>query len=495
MRDSRLNYILVGGFVLAMVAALVVSIALLNGRTGSSDEYFTSFTDTTGLKFGSKVFYMGYAVGQVEEIKPVLKDGRVRFEVSMSISRDFSNWQVPADSIAQIKASGLLAAITIDIRAGQSPKSLKPGDWIQGEEKTDVLNAVAKTADTVKRITVTSLKPLIENLSRFSGHLADRGPEIIDNFLRTSTQIRKASERLSLVLTEQNSGKVGTVLDRVLQASEELAQLTQRANSRFDALISPELIRKVHETVGNVRGASTDLQGFSHSARLGIERALSPENLQRVDNALANLEQASANIRTLAGPGQVKSVQATVSKLDAAAGELKALAKDSRRQLSTLLGSRTAQRVDTTLDNISAASRSIARLSADMKQRVAGILTPDVAARIRRALENFGAAAAGIARLTTGLESSRGQLDDLLTRLNNTARENRAPLRDAVRSLSYSLGIVAEHIDAVSQNLEGTSRNMAEFSRLIKQNPGLLLRSPTPPKDGSITTTGADQGG
>jgi len=206
MRDSRLNYILVGGFVLAMVAALILSIAILNGRAGSADEYFTRFMDTTGLKFGSKVFYMGYPVGQVEAIKPVLKDGRLRFEVSMSISRDFAGWRVPVDSVAQVKASGLLAAITIDIRAGNSDQGLKPGDWIRGAEKTDVLDAVAKTAAVVKQITVTSLKPLIENLSRLSGDLADRGPEIVDNFLDTSTEIRKVSERLTRILTPENTG-------------------------------------------------------------------------------------------------------------------------------------------------------------------------------------------------------------------------------------------------------------------------------------------------
>jgi phospholipid/cholesterol/gamma-HCH transport system substrate-binding protein len=43
--------------------------------------------------------------------------------------------------------------------------------------------------------------------------------------------------------------------------------------------------------------------------------------------------------------------------------------------------------------------------------------------------------------------------------------------------------VVAQHIDAVAQNLEGTSRNMAEFSRRLKANPGLLLRGGRPETD------------
>ena len=60
MKSSRVNYIIVGSFTLAMVTGIVVSVMLLTGRTGATDDYFTTYEDATGLKFGSKVFYMGY---------------------------------------------------------------------------------------------------------------------------------------------------------------------------------------------------------------------------------------------------------------------------------------------------------------------------------------------------------------------------------------------------------------------------------------------------
>ncbi len=39
MRDERRNYLVVGAFVLAMFAALLVWIAVLSGRTGVTDSY------------------------------------------------------------------------------------------------------------------------------------------------------------------------------------------------------------------------------------------------------------------------------------------------------------------------------------------------------------------------------------------------------------------------------------------------------------------------
>ena len=39
MNNNKVNYVIVGGFVLAMLAGLIVSLALLTGRTGATDGY------------------------------------------------------------------------------------------------------------------------------------------------------------------------------------------------------------------------------------------------------------------------------------------------------------------------------------------------------------------------------------------------------------------------------------------------------------------------
>ena len=52
----------------------------------------------------------------------------------------------------------------------------------------------------------------------------------------------------------------------------------------------------------------------------------------------------------------------------------------------------------------------------------------------------------------------------------------------SVVDLRYTLSTVAQRIDAMTYNMEGASRNMYEFSRQIRLNPGLLLGG-TPPTD------------
>jgi phospholipid/cholesterol/gamma-HCH transport system substrate-binding protein len=53
--------------------------------------------------------------------------------------------------------------------------------------------------------------------------------------------------------------------------------------------------------------------------------------------------------------------------------------------------------------------------------------------------------------------------------------------------LEYILRAVSQNIDAITNNLEGTTRNMNEFSRLIRQNPGLLISGGSPAPDKGLT--------
>ncbi len=49
MKSDRVNYIIVGGFVILMLTGIVISVAMLAGRTGTADTYYTSYEDVTGL--------------------------------------------------------------------------------------------------------------------------------------------------------------------------------------------------------------------------------------------------------------------------------------------------------------------------------------------------------------------------------------------------------------------------------------------------------------
>ena len=89
-----------------MLIGFIVAIALLSGRAGEKDTYYTSYGDVSELKYGTKVLYMGYPVGQVEEIEPNWQaQTGVQFDLAMAIATEWRG-QIPSDSIAEIKAAG-----------------------------------------------------------------------------------------------------------------------------------------------------------------------------------------------------------------------------------------------------------------------------------------------------------------------------------------------------------------------------------------------------
>jgi phospholipid/cholesterol/gamma-HCH transport system substrate-binding protein len=287
MQSGRINYLLVGTFVLLMLGGLVVSVALLTGRTSESDDYYTVLDDSSGLKPGSHVLYMGYRVGQVAQISPKVIDDKLRFELRLSITNAFRDWQAPVDSEARVKAAGLLAAVVIDIRAGTSNQSLAPGDRIDGVEPSDVFDAVSDVADTIRRLTEAQVQPLVTTLNRtvqvlgeaieqdgapllgdlhqLTDQFAERSPAILDNLSATSTSIRGASDAVQDVL-DDNVEKVDAFVDNMVATSENAAALS--GDLRQTRLLLDRLLTDLDLAVVDNR---TDLRQAVRDLRFSLE--------------------------------------------------------------------------------------------------------------------------------------------------------------------------------------------------------------------------------
>jgi phospholipid/cholesterol/gamma-HCH transport system substrate-binding protein len=108
--------------------------------------------------------------------------------------------------------------------------------------------------------------------------------------------------------------------------------------------------------------------------------------------------------------------------------------------------------------------------------RIDGFLSGENARRIEHILENLDSASSSFAAVSGGLEQTRLQIDELLESVNALVEENRRPVGQAVVDLHESLESVSRHIEAIAHHLEVTTRNMNEFSRQIRENPGVIIR-------------------
>ncbi len=116
----------------------------------------------------------------------------------------------------------------------------------------------------------------------------------------------------------------------------------------------------------------------------------------------------------------------------------------------------------------------------ELAARVEEILSEENTRAVGRILANVDAAGASLAEVARELDGTAQRLGGLLARVEEMVAENREEVGRAVRDLRFSLETVASHVESINQNLEGASRNMNEFARAIRSNPGLLLNGRAP---------------
>ncbi len=130
------------------------------------------------------------------------------------------------------------------------------------------------------------------------------------------------------------------------------------------------------------------------------------------------------------------------------------------------------------------ATQVLARLDANAQslQRILGAPNEQ---RITRFLTHVDEAAVNLKRLIAGLESTRGELDRTLKRLDRLADHNAGDLSQAAHSARVALDkmattatIINEDIETVMYNVAGSARQLHELARALRANPTRILRAP-----------------
>jgi phospholipid/cholesterol/gamma-HCH transport system substrate-binding protein len=292
MTSAKVNLTLVGAFVLAGAASLVIALALLAGRSGPTDRYYTFYSNVAGLKYGSQVLYEGYPVGQVEQIDPVQEKGRLLFRVHLSVTR---GWQIPEDSIARSEATGLLAPQTVAIAAGRSAKMLAPGGIITPGATNGLMSSVNSIATDVDQLTERALVPLVENLNQQVSVLG----AIIDDDVRPL--VHNTNKLMASAATQMPQ-----ILENANAASANLARISDRVGGFLDGERVQQLERmtaSADQAVSNFKASSDEVREATRQGAPDVvaslrELRLSVESLSRRSEAISqNLETSTRNLQ------------------------------------------------------------------------------------------------------------------------------------------------------------------------------------------------------
>jgi len=314
VRSNKINYLLVGTFVLAMVAGLIVALSVLTGRTGATDAYHAYYSNVTGVKFGTQVVYEGYPIGQVETVTPEPSKGGMRFRVDFEITE---GWKIPKDSKVAIAAPGLLAAVTLSIAAGASPDALAPGAEVSAVEGGDLFAVVSGVAEKLGGLSDNSIEPLLASVQR----AVNNANKLLDNH--------------------------GEAL------AGDLKQMINEAS-----LLVADVSRRIPVVIDNMELIASDVKSFSGE----LKAAATPANRRLVEETVANLNGATKDARAAMANGDKLMTTLTdmVGKND---GDLRRSIKDARYVVESV-----ARRIDAINENLEGMSRNMLEFSRQIRQ-------------------------------------------------------------------------------------------------------------------------------
>lgn len=314
MRNHFLNYTAVGIFVAAMIAALVVSLSMLAGRTGPTDSYSVVLDDVTDVKYGTIVRFAGYPIGQVEKISPEYNEGRYRFRLHIAVKE---GWKFPQDSVARIAASSFLAGKTLEINGGLASATIAPGGEIAGGTAADMFSLMAQVAAEIGDLSKSSLKPLV--------------------------------------------AKIGDIIDRIGNTTEvNLKELMGSLNA-----IAHEVNAKTPTIVGNVETFSSQI----NVEMAKVDQLLSEKNIGAVNNSLGHIENATANAEVASK--DLRQIGAQISKV---ADQISALVADNRKGVDKSVADleytlrAVAQNIDSITHNLDGTTRNMNEFSRLIRQ-------------------------------------------------------------------------------------------------------------------------------
>lgn len=250
---------------------------------------------------------------------------------------------------------------------------------------------------------------------------------------------------------------------------DEVEPVKEKGGTEFKLTLS--VIRDWQIPTDSV--AAVVKSGLLSSVAIDIEEGkstqpLQPESVLEGEEAadlFAAMSDVAADIRDLSRNSIRPLLDNLNKQVDVVVADLRSLANDDLKPLL----SKDAKKLLKNLNNSA--------------ERLTAILSDDNMGHVNQILVNLEHSSGNLTNLIQNVEQTRTTLDNILVNLDRLVEDNDEELESTLKDLKKSMYTVSQHIDAVVNDLEGSSRNMYEFTRQIRDNPGVLLRGTSHPDE------------
>ena len=281
LMETRSNNVLVGGVVLALLAATVGFLIWIMNFSGGDAQRFDIFfkTSVDGLAKGSAVTFSGVPSGKVEDIK-LMPDSPEFVRVRITVDSDTPILQGTTATIAGVGFTGV-SQINLDGAVKGAPPIADPGPFgvpviptkpgALGELLSSAPQLLERLTTLTERLTDTlspanqqSIQGILANVNRLSGALADRGPEISATLAETRIAVQQAGA-----------------------AAEQIGKLAGTTNDLLDRDGRP-LMANLNKAVASAQRSMETLDAAVQEARPGL-KGLSTQTLPEINQLVRDL--------------------------------------------------------------------------------------------------------------------------------------------------------------------------------------------------------------
>lgn len=304
--QSKVNYTLVGLFVIALGAALlsVVFWLTLGGESKTYNRYRVYFQESVaGLNLKATVRYRGVQVGQVESIRldPNHPD---QVDVVLDIER---GTPIRRDTIATLSTRGLTGVASVELSGGGQalPLEKEPGQDLPviqagpslvarlDDAFNNILTNINDMSNRLARLlgddNQTALAQTLQHLSVITGAVADRADSIRQTLAHVETLTGTLAGRAE---------RLGKALDKVAGELEKTEGLSTQVKATLSEIRTvAHAVRKSADSFNQTSLAFVGLAGDSQREL----RRLSQNTVPELDTLLVQANELMATLQRLAG--------------------------------------------------------------------------------------------------------------------------------------------------------------------------------------------------
>jgi phospholipid/cholesterol/gamma-HCH transport system substrate-binding protein len=228
--ETRANYVLIGTFTLAVIAAafgFVLWFQSLHTTKARSPIRIIFEGPATGLRNGGSVNFNGIRVGEVISVK---LDNPRRVVALAMVGNDAP---IRKDTLVGLEFQGLTGVAAISLKGGAEAAPAVPLDedgipvlTADPNALQDVTEAIRGTLQNINRVVADNqeaVKNSLHNLETFTGSLA-RNSEKIDNIMAKVDGVMVNANNLMVGLNTLAGGKDGGELFLTVKSIRELAE-------------------------------------------------------------------------------------------------------------------------------------------------------------------------------------------------------------------------------------------------------------------------------